>query len=120
MKKRMNMARRRMNHVINELNHALFLSGCQEISLRLLREEGGLRLIIQASFAPESAHAMERTAALLQPAVRNPALVETYWELAGGDQYTSDSEMALVGQMLDTAEVLLDGNDVRMDLYISF
>ena len=121
MKKRMHMARRRMNHIISELNHALLLAGCREIVLRLIREEGGLRLYLEGNFvAPEALPGIERMASLLQPAVRNPALVETYWELAGEDQYTSDSEMALVGQMLDRAQVELAGGQVRMDLYIAF
>ena len=42
MKKRMHMARRRMNHIISELNHALLLAGCREIVLRLTREEAGI------------------------------------------------------------------------------
>lgn len=120
MKKRMNMARRRMNHIISELNHALLLAGCREILLRLIREETGLRLNIEAAVAPEALPVIERMASLLQPAVRNPALVETYWELAGEDQYTSDSEMALVGQMLDQAHVALENGQVHMNLYIAF
>ena len=77
MKKRMHMARRRMNHIISELNHALLLAGCREIVLRLIREEAGLRLTIEAAVAPEALPGIERMASLLQPAVRNPALVET-------------------------------------------
>ena len=120
MKKRMHLARRRMNHILSELNHALLLAGCREIELRLIREEAGLRLRIRTEFAPENRQVMERMASLLQPAVRDPALVETYCDLAGEDQYTSDSEMALVGQMLDGAAVELDGAAVEMNLYIAF
>ena len=120
MKKRMHMARRRMNHIISELNHALLLAGCREIILRLIREEAGLRLTIEAAVAPEALPGIERMASLLQPAVRNPALVETYWELAGEDQYTSDSEMALVGQMLDGAEITVGEGQVEMSLYLAF
>jgi len=57
---------------------------------------------------------------MLQPEVRNPALVEAYWELAGGDQYTSDSELNLVGQMLDSAEVNVHDGKVEMDLFMAF
>lgn len=120
MKKRMNLARRRMTHVISELNHTLLLAGCREIELRLIREEGGLRLWVQGAFSPEHLHEIERMSTLLQPAVRDPALVETYWELAGENQYTSDSELALVGQMLDASEVALAGNQIRMNLYMAF
>ena len=52
--------------------------------------------------------------------MRNQALVEAYWELAGGDQYTSDSELSLVGQMLDEARVDVGEGEVKMDLYLAF
>ena len=70
--------------------------------------------------APEALPLIERMASLLQPAVRNPALVETYWELAGEDQYTSDSEMALVGQMLDESRVVVEPGRVKMELYLAY
>ena len=37
MKKRLHLARRRMNHILSELNHALLLAGCREMG-RLIRE----------------------------------------------------------------------------------
>lgn len=114
------MARRRMNHVLSELSNALLLAGGRQIDLQLLREENGLRLRMEGDFAPEHQQGMERMARLLQPEVRDPALVETYWELAGGDQYTSESELALVGQMLSQAAVEVAEGRVRMDLYLAF
>ena len=120
MKKNMHMARRKMSHVIDELYTALFRAGGQEVDLRLLKEEEGLRLLVRGYFAPEHRHVMKRMAEMLRPAVRNPALVETYWELAGGDQYTSDSELNLVGQMLDSARVEVREAEVEMDLYLAF
>ena len=57
---------------------------------------------------------------MLTPQLRNPALVQEFWELAGGDQYTSDSELALVGQMVDEAKVQVGEGQVTMDLFIRF
>ena len=118
--KRRIMTRRRMNHVISELSNALLLAGGRQIDLHLIREDNGLRLRIEGDFSPEHQRGMEHMVRLLQPQVRDPALVETYWELAGGDQYTSESELALVGQMLDAAIVDVSEGHVRMDLYIAF
>lgn len=120
MKKRMHMARRRMNHVVSELNHAMLLAGCRELNLRLVREEEGLRLHIRGGFAPENRAMVERMAALLQPAVRDPALVETYGELTGEDQYTEQGEIALVGQMLDESRVVVEPGRVKMELYLAY
>lgn len=118
--KHMHMARRKMSHVIDELYTSLFRAGGKEVDLHLIRENDGLRLLVSGDYAPESQHMMERMAEMLQPELRNPALVEAYWELAGGDQYTSDSELNLVGQMLDEAKVTLGENRVEMDLFLSF
>ena len=112
--------RRKMNHIIDELYTALFLAGGKEVDLHLIKEEAGLRLLVRGDFDPVHRHHMERMAEVLQPAVRNPALVETYWELAGGDAYTSDSELSLVGQMLDEAQVQVGEDQVEMALYLAF
>ena len=120
MKKNPHMARRRMSHVIDELYTALFRMGGEAVDLRLRKEEGGLRLTVRGDFPRENAQQVERMAEMLQPAVRNPALVEAYWELAGGDQYTSDSELSLVGQMLDAASIEIMDGEVRMELYLAF
>lgn len=119
-KKHIHMARRRMSHVIDELYTALFRAGGKEVDFRLVKEEDGLRLFIKGEYSPEHRHEMERMAEMLQPKVRDLGMVEAYWELAGGDQYTSDSELALVGQIIDGAKVTLGESNVEMELYLSF
>lgn len=119
-KKHIHMARRRMSHVIDELYTALFRAGGREVDLRLVKEEEGLRLLVKGDFSPEHRHDMERMAEILQPEVRDMGLVEAFWELAGGDQYSSDSELALVGQIIDDAKVTVGESSVQMELYLSF
>ena len=118
--KRLHLARRKMSHVIDEIYTALLRAGGSEVDLRIIREEEGLRLRAGGDFSAENHHHMERMAELLQPAVRTPALVEEYWELAGGDQYTSESEMALVGQIIDEAKITVEEQHIDLDLYIVY
>jgi len=120
LKKHIHLARRRMSHVIDELYTALLRAGGKEVNIRLSKEEDGLRLFVTGDYSPEHRHEMERMAEMLQPAVRDMGLVEAFWELAGGDQYTSDSELALVGQIVDGAEVTVGESTVEMELYLSF
>lgn len=119
-RKHMGITRRKMSHVIDELYTALFHAGGTEADLHLVREENGIRLLMKSDFLPQHREAVEDMAAMLQPAIRNPALVQSYWELAGGDQYSSDSELSLVGQMLDDAKVTVSENWVEMDLFLGF
>ena len=116
----MHMARRKMSHVIDELYTAMFRAGAKDVDLHLSKEERGLRLRVTSDYLPEHRRDLERMAEMLQPELRNPALVEAYWELAGGDQYTSDSEMNLVGQMLDDAKVSIGDDQVEMEFFLSF
>ena len=120
LKKHIHRARRRMSHVIDELYTALFRAGGKEVDIRLLKEESGLRLFVKGDYSLEHRHDMERMAEMLQPEVRDMGMVEAFWELAGGDQYTSDSELALVGQIIDSAKVTVTENCVDMELYLSF
>lgn len=118
--KHLHMARRKMCRVIDELYTLLLRSGGEAVDLHIRREAEGLRLLAEGDFAPEHRHEMENLAEMLQPEVRNAALVEEFWELAGGDQYTSDSELALVGQMVDEASIQVGEKRVEIALYIRF
>ena len=62
---------------------------------------------------------LERLGKLLQPEIRDPALAETFWELAGADLADDTSELALVGQILDDARVTLGDTQVEMELFVA-
>ena len=49
-----------------------------------------------------------------------PAVVETYGELPGEDQYSEESELALVGQMVDASRVTVQSGRVEMELFLAF
>ena len=119
-RKHMGITRRKMSHVIDELYTALFHAGGTEADMHLSREADGIRLLVKSNYLPEHREKVEDMAQLLQPMIRNPALVQSYWELAGGDQYSSESELSLVGQMLDDAKVTVKADTVEMDLFLRF
>ncbi len=118
--KHLHMARRKMCHAIDELYTLLLRAGGEAVDLRIRREAEGLRLLVKGDFSPEHQTELERLEAVLCPPVRDPALVEEFWELAGGDQYTNDSELALVGQMVDEAQVRVEEGQATIELYIRF
>ena len=112
--------RRKMARVIDELYNALFLAGAKEVEMKAIRSEEGLRLQVVSDFDPDVRYHIEKIGKLLCPEERNIALVETYWELAGGDQFSSDSELSLVGHMLDAADVKVEETVVYMDLFLAY
>ena len=108
MKQRHPQARQKMSRVIDEIGAALFACGATEVSLRLKKEPEGLRLLVQSDYTAENRPKLERLSKLLQPEIRDPALAETFWELAGADLAHDTSELALVGQILDGAHVAIE------------
>lgn len=118
--KHLYLARRKMSHVIDEIYTSLLHYGSDDVQLRIVREAQGLRLFVQADFNPAHRDDVERMDELLHPAIRSDAMVEMYWELAGEDQYTSDSEMSLVGQMVDKATMSIAGENVNIELFIAY
>lgn len=118
--KHLHMARRKMGHIIDEIYTALLHYGSGEVNIRILREEQGLRMYVESDFQSEHLSHIQRMGELLNPAVRSPAMVEMYWELAGEDSYTSDSEMALVGQMADSAELTVADDKVRIVIFVAY
>lgn len=118
--KHLYLARRKMSRVIDEIYTSLLHCGSEDVQLRIVRESQGLRLFVQADFDPAHRDDVERMGELLHPAVRSDAMVEMYWELAGEDQYTTDSELSLVGQMVDEAALAIEDKKVSVELFIAY
>ncbi len=118
--KHLHLARRKMGHIIDELYTALLHCGGEEVDLRIIREKEGLRLFIDGDFQSEYLEKIERMGELLQPAVKSQAIVEEFWELAGEDQYSGDTEISLVGQIADEAALSITGNRVEIELFVAY
>lgn len=118
--KHLHLARRKMSRMLDEIYTALLHYGSSEVELRIVREDLGLRLFVEGDFHEDYLEEVERMGRLLRPEVRSVAIVEEYWELAGEDQYSSESEMALVGQMADDASLEIEGQKVHIELYVAY
>jgi len=118
--KHLHLARRKMGHIIDEIYTSLLRFGSEEVELRIVRESDGLRLFVQSDFNSANLEDILRMGELLQPAVRSEAMVEMFWELAGEDQYSSESEMALVGQIADEAALTVEGQRVEIELFVAY
>ena len=118
--KHLHIARRKMSHIVDEIYTALLHYGSEEVDFRISREKEGLRLFVTSDFSAEHLRDIERMGKLLQPAVRNDAMVEMYWELAGEDQYSSESEMSLVGQMAEETRISVEDQRVNIELFVSY
>jgi hypothetical protein len=63
--KHLHLARRKMGHILDEIYTALLHYGSEEVDLRIVREEEGLRLFVKADFHGEYLEDIERMGELL-------------------------------------------------------
>ena len=113
MKQRHPQARQKMSRVIDEIGAALFACGATEVSLRLKKNRKDCAFWFREIIFRSTARSSSGSGKLLQPEIRDPALAETFWELAGADLADDTSELALVGQILDDARVALGDAERR-------
>lgn len=118
--KHLHLARRKMARILDEIYTALLHYGSTDVRLRICREETGLRLAVESDFNAGHLADLRRMGELLQPAVKSPAMVEEFWNLAGEDQYSSESEMALVGQMAGETRFEIVEDQVRIELFVAY
>jgi len=118
--KHFHLARRKMGHIIDEVYTTLLHYGSGEVDLRIVREADGMRMFAKSDFDPDYLEEIERMGELLQPAVRSPAIVEMFWELAGEDPYTGESKLSLIGQMADDVAFTIGDQNVSIEIYIAY
>ncbi len=116
----LHLARRKMARILDEIYTALLHYGSVDVRMRIIKEEDGLRLYVQSDFSPAHMDELRRMGELLQPAVKSAAMVEEFWELAGEDPYTSESEMALIGQMADEVAFVIQGETVKIEVLVKY
>lgn len=111
------ITREKMSRILDELYTYLFTVGAQSIALNIKRWDDGFSISIESDYDPAMRHKIEHLSRFLNPEIRNASLEETYWALVGCDRTGEDSELMLVGQMLDSADVFIYDDRVRLALF---
>lgn len=111
------ITREKMSRILDELYTALFTAGAQNISMNIKCWDDGLSIHLESDYDPALRNKVEDLARFLKPEVRNTAFEETYWALVGCDRTGEDSELMLVGQMVDSADVSVEEHRIRLCLF---
>ena len=113
----MDITRRKMNKIVDELFTFLSTVGADNIKLQLKKEPDRYELAIHSNYDPALRRKIERLEEMMHPADRYEGLEDFYWELAGNGGEMQDSELQLVAQMVDGAQFAIHESDVFIQLY---
>lgn len=113
----MNTTRQKITKIVDELITFFFNVGSDEVKIDIKKCSGGYELSLQSGYLPSERKTLEDLNRFLKTEEKNQGLEEFFWELAGASSLGQSSELHLVGQMIDSAEVLIDESIVRLKIY---
>ena len=100
--------------IINELMTYLYKLGSKDINVTLKKEDYDTTIIILGKIDNIDHNELDNLTTMLNTN-RQHEVEESYWHLGG--EFESDSELSLVGMMIDTAEIIYSNNILKLKVY---
>ncbi|WP_274953387.1 hypothetical protein [Angelakisella massiliensis] len=107
--------RKRISKIIDEMMLFFFSVGGQKIHIDYEHLDVGYRIAMESDYDPASREDLEHLDRYLN-GPKDESILEYYWELAGERESGRDSELYLVGQMIDKADIRVEENKVTVVL----
>lgn len=113
----MNQARKKVIRIIDEILRFQFNAGIADTHMDLRKDDGVFHIVFTAHCPDRAAgqRAVDTLNRFLK-VERNEAVENYFWELAGDDEGGDDSELQLVGQMLDEADARMEGDQMILSM----
>ncbi len=115
----MNATVRKMSKIVDELMIFFFNIGSKNVQMDMRALEDGCELTLTSHYQPEMQRKIESLKRFLvvENKTKDAAMEELFWELAGVNSQAPESQLPLVGQMLDRASVEVEGDTVKLVLF---
>ena len=117
----MSIANQKMSKIVDGLFSYFFYNiGSTDIKLELKRKDDGFELSIYSTYPPSARKEVLDLERFLNPPDRNGGIEDLYWGLVGGSfngGSGGDSELPLIGQMIDNATVKINEADVNLIIF---
>lgn len=107
---------RKMQKIIDELVFFFFSVGANGIKIDLERTHEGYRLICDSGYQKSDRARIRDLDKYLKVTERNIGLEEFSWQLAGVNAAGQDSEIHLIGQMVDDVKLDIGEDTVHLEL----
>ena len=108
---------RKMTKVIDELIVFFFSVGSDGVRMDLRKLEDGYELSLKSRYDPAESKKVNDLDRFLNQAEKNEGLEEFFWQLAGVSGLGQDSELHLIGQMVDCRRLEIGADTVELTLF---
>lgn len=113
----MNYTAKKMSKIIDELVSFFFSVGSDGIHMDLQKLSDGYVLHLRSRYEAQEQKKIDDLFRFFQNVERNEGLEEIFWQLAGVSSTGHDSEIHLIGQMVDHADIRVQDGQVDLTLY---
>ena len=110
----MNRDIKKISKILDEIITFAFLHGTDKMNISIENQDELYKIHIEANNLDCTDRRVQQLSQLLDTP-RQPEVEEYYWELTG--ECDTDTELCLVGIMVDKAEVKFNGNALTITLY---
>ena len=100
--------KKRISKTIDEMMMFFFSIGGQNINMQFDKLDNGYRITMKSQFDPACREKLQTLDKYLN-APKDESIL-SFWELAGESDMNADSELYLVGQMIDCASIQVEEN----------
>lgn len=107
---------RKITKVADELIFYLLRAGSRNLKLDIQQDEEKYTIVIDSAYPSESRQAIRSLERMLLEANRDRSIEEEYWELMGMNGARYDSELQLVGMLIDNARVEIGDRTIHIEL----
>ena len=113
----MNATARKMTKVIDELIVFFISAGSDGVRMDLEKQQDGYELSLESNYDPAQRKKIDDLDRFFNNAQRNEGLEEIFWQLAGVSGLGQDTELHLIGQMVECRKLEIRDDSVSLVLY---
>ncbi len=113
----MDATAKKMSKIIDELMSLFFSAGAGEIKIDLKKKSEGYELTLESDYDPAERKKIRDLDKFLNVTEKNEGLEEFFWQLAGVSSFGHDSELHLIGQMVDQVQLDIESRKVKLALF---
>lgn len=107
---------KKVGKIIEELTMYFFSIGGDKISSSIEKSEAGVKITFRSNYSLEYDENIQYLEQCLN-VEKNEGMEDIYWGLTGSGDPGESSQLMLVGNMIDSHEMKLYGNEIELVLY---
>ena len=112
----MSTYRKKIARIMDEIILFFMIMDATDTQFELQRTDEGYKITVRSDYNPSKRDHLQNLKKFLQTE-KIEAMEECYWELAGIQDITEGSELAVLGSMIDQSDIRIHDDHVTMELF---